>query len=85
MTISIIPQFYVMAICFMIFLSCGLCGGIISAISIAIFPTNIRAMATCMILMLGRLGAVAGSNFIGIMLNGHCELIFYLYGILILS
>lgn len=32
-----------------------------------------------------RLGAVGGSNFVGILLNGHCELIFYLYGILILS
>lgn len=42
-------------------------------------------MATCMILMFGRLGAVAGSNFVGILLDGHCELIFYLYGILILS
>ncbi|XP_055305410.1 synaptic vesicle glycoprotein 2A-like [Sitodiplosis mosellana] len=84
-SISVIPHFYVMAICFMIFLSCGLCGGIISAISITIFPINIRAMATCLILMFGRLGAVGGSNFVGILLNGHCELIFYLYGILILS
>lgn len=41
-SIALIPQFYVMAICFMVFLSCGLCAGIISAISIALFPTNIR-------------------------------------------
>lgn len=41
-SISLLPHFYLMAICFMVFLSCGLCGGIISAISIAIFPTNIR-------------------------------------------
>lgn len=33
-----------MAICYMVFLSCGLCAGIISAISVAIFPTNIRYM-----------------------------------------
>lgn len=41
-SIALIPNFYIMAICFMIFLSCGLCAGIISAISVTIFPTNIR-------------------------------------------
>lgn len=45
----------------------------------------IRAMATCLILMFGRLGAVSGSNFVGILLDTNCELIFYLYGALILS
>ncbi|XP_031628421.1 synaptic vesicle glycoprotein 2C [Contarinia nasturtii] len=84
-SIVFIRNFYLMAVGFMTFLSCGLCGGIISAISITIFPTNIRAMATCLILMFGRLGAVGGSNFVGFLLNGHCELIFYLYGLLILS
>lgn len=44
-----------------------------------------RAMATCLILMFGRLGAVGGSNFVGLLLNINCELIFYFYGILILS
>lgn len=43
-----------------------------------------RAMATCLILMFGRLGAVGGSNFVGLLLDGHCELIFYLYAALIL-
>lgn len=42
-------------------------------------------MATCLILMFGRLGAVGGSNFVGLLLDGHCELIFYLYSALILS
>lgn len=44
-----------------------------------------RAMATCLILMFGRLGAVGGSNFVGLLLDVNCELIFYLYGGLILS
>lgn len=35
--------------------------------------------------MFGRLGAVGGSNFVGLLLNINCELIFYFYGILILS
>lgn len=35
--------------------------------------------------MFGRLGAVGGSNFVGLLLDSDCELIFYLYGALILS
>lgn len=42
-------------------------------------------MATCLILMFGRLGAVGGSNFVGLLLDINCELIFYLYGAMILS
>lgn len=34
--------------------------------------------------MFGRLGAVGGSNFVGLLLDTNCELIFYLYGVLIL-
>lgn len=40
--VAFVQNFYAMTICFMIFLSCGLCGGIISAISVALFPTNFR-------------------------------------------
>lgn len=69
----------------MLFLSAGLCAGIISAISVALFPTNYRAMATCLILMFGRIGAVGGSNFVGLLLDVNCDLIFYLYSALILS
>lgn len=42
-------------------------------------------MATCLILMFGRLGAVGGSNLVGLLLYGHCEIIFYLYGAIIFS
>lgn len=74
-----------MVICFMLFLSAGLCAGIISAISVDLFPTNYRAMATCLILMLGRFGAVGGSNFVSSLLHRNCELMFYVYSGLILS
>lgn len=83
--IAFIDYFYIMVICFMIFLSAGLCAGIISAISVELFPTNYRAMATCLILMLGRVGAVGGSNFVSSLLHHNCELMFYLYSGLICS
>lgn len=41
-SLAFIKQFYVMVVCFMLFLSAGLCAGIISAISVALFPTNFR-------------------------------------------
>lgn len=42
LSIAFVRQFHVMVICFMIFLSVSLCAGIISAISVALFPTNYR-------------------------------------------
>lgn len=42
-------------------------------------------MATCLILMFGRVGGVGGSNFVGLLLKEDCELIFYLYSGMILS
>lgn len=43
------------------------------------------AMATCLILMFGRIGGVGGSNFVGLLLDVNCDLIFFLYSGLILS
>lgn len=83
--LAYIQNFYLMAVAFMIFLSCGLCGGIISAISVALFPTNYRAMATCLILMFGRIGAVCGSAIVGFMIPIDCDLLFYMYGVVIIS
>lgn len=36
-------------------------------------------------LMFGRLGAVAGSNFTAILLDDHCEIVFYLAGSVLLG
>lgn len=33
-------------------------------------------MALCFIMMFGRIGAVVGSNFVGAVLEGNCDLIF---------
>lgn len=35
-----------------------------------------RGMALCFIMMFGRIGAVVGSNFVGAVLEGNCDLIF---------
>lgn len=35
-----------------------------------------RGMALCFVMMFGRIGGVAGSNFIGAVINGYCGVIF---------
>lgn len=54
------------------------------AVAVNLYPTQYRAMATSFILMCGRLGGVAGSNIVGLLLEESCSLIFYLFsGVLI--
>lgn len=45
-----------------------------------IFVFMNRAMALCISLMFGRLGCVAGANVAALLLENHCELVFYLSG-----
>lgn len=67
-----------------IFLTCGVCGALLSAILVDLFPTNVRAMSLCFVLMIGRLGAVAGSNFVSLMIATHCQVMFAIFGGLLL-
>jgi MFS transporter, VNT family, synaptic vesicle glycoprotein 2 len=67
-----------------VFLTVGNCGSIMSAISVDIFPTSVRAMALCLVLMIGRLGAMAGSNLIGYLLIANCNLIFIVFGAILI-
>lgn len=68
-----------------IFLTCGVCGALLSAILVDLFPTNVRAMSLCIVLMIGRIGAVAGSNFVSLMILTQCELMFGFFGCLLLT
>uniref|UniRef100_A0AAG5DWY1 Major facilitator superfamily (MFS) profile domain-containing protein n=1 Tax=Anopheles atroparvus TaxID=41427 RepID=A0AAG5DWY1_ANOAO len=77
-------DFYLTLILIAAFVSSGCLGGVVSAISVDLFPTNYRAMALCLILMTGRLGAMAGSNAIAFLLTYDCDLIFILFGGLLL-
>lgn len=48
-------------------------------------PPQSRAMALCLILMTGRLGAMVGSNVVAFLLTYNCDLIFVLLGGLLLG
>lgn len=44
-----------------------------------------RAMATCLILMFGRIGAVGGSLSVGFMIENNCDQLFFIYSGVIIS
>lgn len=78
-------DYYMILFLMLIFLTCGVCGSILSAVLVDIFPTNVRAMSLCVVLMVGRMGAVAGSNFVSFMIVKECEAMFSLFGGLLLA
>lgn len=76
--LNFLTEFNAIVFSFAVFLSCCSCAGIIMAVSVNLFPTEFRGMASAFILMFGRLGGFAGSNLVGILLAYMCTLIFYI-------
>ncbi|XP_034828784.2 putative transporter svop-1 isoform X2 [Maniola hyperantus] len=54
--------------------------GILSSISVDVFPTYVKAMAVCVILMVGRGTSVLGISVAKNMLVSDCEMSFYCFG-----
>lgn len=42
-------------------------------------------MALCFVMMFGRIGAVVGSNFVGVILNSHCNIMFGIFTSLLIG
>ncbi|XP_012158342.1 synaptic vesicle glycoprotein 2B isoform X2 [Ceratitis capitata] len=71
---------------YVVLLLCGLGINVLSAATVDLYPTRLRAMAVCISLMMGRLGSVVGANVFGALLSHHCESAFIVSGVtLILS
>lgn len=83
--VNYVSNFYLIVICFIIFLSCGTAASVVIAVSVNLYPTNYRAMAVAFTMIFGRLGSVSGSSIIGFLLQDHCSLIFYIYGGVLIS
>lgn len=43
-----------------------------------------RGMALTLAMMLGTIGSVAGNNMAGLLINNSCEVMFYLFGSLLI-
>jgi MFS transporter, VNT family, synaptic vesicle glycoprotein 2 len=68
---------------FMILAGLGI--SIVNASTVELFPTNMRAMAVCLSMMVGRIGTVVGSTVIGAVIDQHCDLTFLMPTFLLLT
>uniref|UniRef100_A0A336LS67 CSON002523 protein n=1 Tax=Culicoides sonorensis TaxID=179676 RepID=A0A336LS67_CULSO len=60
---------------FILFISLsGVMVAVVQGAAVLLFPTNNRAMAVCIISIMGGLGTILGSNFLGAFLYVNCEL-----------
>ncbi|KAH8373141.1 hypothetical protein KR200_000238 [Drosophila serrata] len=72
-----VEQFALVVIALTVVMAIGNCGGLVSTIAMEFYPTHINAMGMCFIMMVGRLGAVVGSNLLGRLLFASCENVFW--------
>ncbi|KAH8273477.1 hypothetical protein KR018_002956 [Drosophila ironensis] len=80
-----LEQFALVVIALTTVMAIGNCGGLVSTIAMEFYPTHINAMGMCFIMMVGRLGAVVGSNILGRLLFASCDAIFWaLLGMVVL-
>ncbi|CRK91005.1 CLUMA_CG004693, isoform A [Clunio marinus] len=68
---------------YVIILADGIAISVVNASTIELYPTKLRAMAVCISLMIGRLGAVVGSNIVGLLIANYCKYIFLMPAILL--
>ncbi|KAH8308615.1 hypothetical protein KR044_008992 [Drosophila immigrans] len=72
-----ITQFAPLVIALTLVMAIGNCGGLVSTMAMEFYPTQINAMGMCFIMMIGRLGAVVGSNLMGRLLFNSCDITFW--------
>ncbi|XP_002067245.3 synaptic vesicle 2-related protein [Drosophila willistoni] len=69
--------FVLVVICLTVTMAIGNCGGLVSTVAMEFYPTNINAMGMCFIMMVGRLGAVVGSNVLGRLFFSNCDTVLW--------
>lgn len=75
------PNLVMLFFIFMLVPACAIVS-VISGGAVVLFPTQVRAMAVCIILMSGRIGSVVGSNVVGYLIERNCELAFGINGVI---
>ncbi|EDW62973.2 3-hydroxybenzoate transporter MhbT [Drosophila virilis] len=70
-------NFALVVIALTLAMAIGNCGGLVSTIAMDFYPTQINAMGMCFIMMVGRLGAVVGSNLLGRLMFSSCDASFW--------
>ncbi|CAG4946268.1 unnamed protein product [Colias eurytheme] len=77
---ALVPQGGAATALLVLALCAGCAASILAAIAVDVFPTALRAMAMCVMYMVGRTGAAVGSNILGATLDRHCEAAFTVFG-----
>ncbi|CAH0398996.1 unnamed protein product [Chilo suppressalis] len=70
---------------FMIFTCTCLCMGILASFFVDLYPPSYRGMVACLSIMVGRGSSFVGINIVGNLLFNHCQLMFYMWSLLVLS
>ncbi|KAG5683091.1 hypothetical protein PVAND_012394 [Polypedilum vanderplanki] len=70
---------------YLILLMAGLNMSVVNTSTIELFPTNLRAMAVSISMMVGRIGSVAGSNFVGLAIKNYCTYTWILPAVLLIT
>lgn len=83
--LTYVTGFYPIFVVFNIFLSCCTVANIVMAVAVNLYPIQYRAMATSFVFMCGRIGGVAGSNIVAMMLENNCDMIFYVFSAVLVS
>ncbi|CAH1635490.1 unnamed protein product [Spodoptera littoralis] len=78
---AFVPEGIAATVLLIISLCSGCAASILAAIAVDVFPTQLRAMAMCVMYMVGRTGAAVGSNFLGATLDLHCHEAFAAFGV----
>ncbi|KAL4703838.1 hypothetical protein ACJJTC_016805 [Scirpophaga incertulas] len=78
---AFVPQGAAATALLIIALCSGCSASILAAVAVDVFPTCLRAMAMCVMYMVGRTGAAVGSYLIGAFLNTHCLASFNVLGL----
>lgn len=80
-----ITELYSILSSFIIMVSSSSCAAITMGMSVSVYPTNIRAMATSFIFTCGRIGGLIGANFVSLLLEHQCTLIFNMSAVFLIS
>ncbi|RVE40357.1 hypothetical protein evm_014993 [Chilo suppressalis] len=70
---------------FMIFTCTCLCMGILASFFVDLYPPSYRGMVACLSIMVGRGSSFVGINIVGNLLFNHCQLMFYMWSLLVLT
>ncbi|XP_013137725.1 PREDICTED: putative transporter ZK637.1 [Papilio polytes] len=76
---NLIPNAYASAAFFILFMLGILIVGLYTAMAVALFPTNLRALAVALTMTGGRLGIFASVQILNLLLEVNCEAGFYLF------